>query len=262
MITSILLALLCSSSLIVFERNNMIKVIIFFTMFFISISQVSAIQCSEFNSIGKVTKLKEIRNSNVTKNQFVELKRVVNAHINNNSNWSLRKDRALEHVKEIGMLSSYIEGPLSMARHSCLLEPDKNFDEILIEHFDYMLDSLASSLKSVSKAFSIEKHLMNEVNEANKSLPVMIDKDTRMDSTLSKGKNLYYVYTMINLNSSDVSISRLNSFLVMKKKQIIKFSCSEKNTLFLLNYGAVVHYLYNWKNGEHMRTIRISKNDC
>jgi hypothetical protein len=56
----------------------------------------------------------------------------------------------------------------------------------------------------------VEEALRQASNQINRGSPMMVDRDTRMDSSVpGPGKKLTYLYTLVSLNSADVSEQQL-----------------------------------------------------
>jgi hypothetical protein len=53
---------------------------------------------------------------------------------------------------------------------------------------------------------AIEEILMETSKQINVQLPIMVDKETRLDTTMCVGKHMSYKYTMINLSEKDIEI--------------------------------------------------------
>lgn len=61
---------------------------------------------------------------------------------------------------------------------------------------------------------AIEEALRQASNQFNRSLPMMVDKYTRLESTMTgPGKKWTYLYTLVSMNSSDVSQHQIQDAL-------------------------------------------------
>ena len=106
---------------------------------------------------------------------------------------------------------------------------------------------------------SVEKKLMQVASEANKQLPTMIDRHTRMDSSAAgPGKRIAYYYTLM-----DVVGRRLDQNVVRESKsKIINGVCSGPYSAKMLKDGVIMEYIYrNLENHELVR-FEISQHDC
>jgi hypothetical protein len=106
---------------------------------------------------------------------------------------------------------------------------------------------------------AIEKELIKTSQQINKQLPMMVDSETRLDTTICTGKNVAYKYTMINLSEKDLDI---NAFIKEIKPMLLKNQCSNENMVKMLKIGVQYSYMYQDRNGTLVTAININKNDC
>ncbi|MCX6963563.1 MAG: hypothetical protein NTZ08_14130 [Verrucomicrobia bacterium] len=100
----------------------------------------------------------------------------------------------------------------------------------------------------------IENLLIENSKKLNKSLPVMIDSQTRLDTTFAAGMVMHYKCTLININSDQVDADLFHTEL---KSQLIKSLKAEKSAMFLVNNGVFIVYYYFDKNGVLITSIRF-----
>lgn len=93
----------------------------------------------------------------------------------------------------------------------------------------------------------------------NKSLPSKIDDETRIDHVSIQDRDIYYNYTLVNLLSADMDISRFTTVMTPKLKTS---TCADKETRSMLNEGRKLIYVYRDKMGKSIAQIAIEKLDC
>jgi hypothetical protein len=105
----------------------------------------------------------------------------------------------------------------------------------------------------------IEKKLLETSKQINVQLPIMVDKETRLDSTICLGKQLHYKYTMVNYSESTTDkVAFKNDITAL----LAKNQCNNDNMLKLLKMGVEYYYNYSDKNGVLIAIINISKKNC
>lgn len=101
--------------------------------------------------------------------------------------------------------------------------------------------------------------LNQEIKMINKSLPSMIDTDTRLDHVSIQGKDVYYNYTLVNWLVADMDVSRFTSIMTPKIKTE---QCANEETRPLLNEGRKLVYVYRDKASKPIAEIVVEKSDC
>lgn len=104
------------------------------------------------------------------------------------------------------------------------------------------------------------KTINEMVKSANANLPVMVDKQTRLDKVVAgPGAQLTYLYTLPDLASSDVSASWIT---VDVKPKVTRDVCDTPLLRRLLANGATLVYAYKGKDGVDINQFRITDGDC
>lgn len=101
--------------------------------------------------------------------------------------------------------------------------------------------------------------LNEEINMINKSLPSMIDDDTRLDHISIQEKDVYYNYTLVNWLVADIDISRFVSVMTPKLKTA---QCNNEETRPLLDEGRKLVYVYRDGASKPVVDIVVDKSDC
>jgi uncharacterized RDD family membrane protein YckC/Tfp pilus assembly protein PilE len=97
-------------------------------------------------------------------------------------------------------------------------------------------------------------------SETNKSLPMMVDKETRLDATYGASNEFVYKYTLVNILGKSIPESRLKSAM---EKKITNTVCTTKQTYDdFIAKGITVSYTYYGKDGTLIGTISVSPSQC
>jgi uncharacterized membrane protein YvbJ len=103
---------------------------------------------------------------------------------------------------------------------------------------------------------TFDKALTEIASEINKTLPMMLDQDTRMDNTIAMpDKTLAYNYTLVNLEKKDININELREFIEPNVINNIKTHPDMK--LYRENNATLV-YNYKDKKGAFLLKIIVS----
>ena len=104
-----------------------------------------------------------------------------------------------------------------------------------------------------------ELALKNEILLTNNNLPMMADEQTRFDRmSLDKG-NIYYHYTLMDIDKSEVD---LNYFIVKMHTSLAEVSCKDEATFGLLKDGRKLIFDYKDKNNDNITDITVEFYDC
>jgi len=114
-----------------------------------------------------------------------------------------------------------------------------------------------------SKAFSdalIEGQLAAASKEQNKKLPIMVDEDTRWDSTTAgPGKNWEYFYTLVNPVSKNITEKQINDVMGDKIRASV---CNMKEMEFFMKNEVTLKYKYRDSDGKYIGEVVVIANDC
>jgi len=118
---------------------------------------------------------------------------------------------------------------------------------------------IGNLVTGLQQSTDIEFALNEEIKSINKSLPSMIDDETRMDQISIQQKDVYYNYTLLNWLAADMDISR---FTIMMTPHLITSACVNENTRPMLDGGRKLVYVYRDKESKPVAKIAIDKSDC
>lgn len=105
-----------------------------------------------------------------------------------------------------------------------------------------------------------QKFLGKIADEINRSLPVMIDKETELLPAIGAEGMLIYNYRLVNY-----SVGQLNheKFREGARQRVIQGACSKPETRDgLLKKGVTLRYAYFDKDKQPIATVDVTPSDC
>lgn len=106
---------------------------------------------------------------------------------------------------------------------------------------------------------AIEKTLLETSKQINAQLPMMVDEETRLDTTICAGNHMNYKYTLINLSDKDVDKKVFHNEV---RKVLVKNQCGNANMVKMLKMGVSYDYMYQDRDGNIVAIVNVSKKDC
>lgn len=106
---------------------------------------------------------------------------------------------------------------------------------------------------------AIEEILIEITKKINSQLPIMVDPETRLDTTICYGKQMHYKYTMVNYSENELDKEAFQNEMAT---MLAKNQCNNENMVKMLKMGVKYYYNYFDKNGILIATIIISKKNC
>jgi hypothetical protein len=95
--------------------------------------------------------------------------------------------------------------------------------------------------------------------EINKSTPLFVDENTRLDRTETKrGEIFLYHYTLVNMEKGKFEEEELREFLRVQIKDNIK---NNPDLQFFRKYGKAMTYTYKDKNNTHLFNLTFTEKD-
>jgi hypothetical protein len=102
--------------------------------------------------------------------------------------------------------------------------------------------------------------LVAMTNVLNKDLPIMLDKETRIDNVGSIGDGVIYRYTLVNHRAEEVDVDKL---LAELRPLLINRTCTDERMLrVLLKRSTTVLYSYSGDDGKKITEIPILLANC
>ncbi len=101
--------------------------------------------------------------------------------------------------------------------------------------------------------------LMHAASELNKNLPMMVDSETRLDSTVGINKQFRYNYTMINFLESEIDVP---AFKEAMSPYVRNGVCTTEEMKVFVTNDVPVTYAYFDKDGKQFAIITIQPTEC
>jgi hypothetical protein len=118
---------------------------------------------------------------------------------------------------------------------------------------------LARYFKGTEDPRSIER-LSREAAQLNRSLPVLIDKETELTVTEVAQAMFIYKYRLVNVSVDKVDHAK---FSAAAKPQLVQNSCNRPETRNdFLSKGITMRFSYFDKDKQHIATIDVTPADC
>jgi hypothetical protein len=97
---------------------------------------------------------------------------------------------------------------------------------------------------------------MEIASELNKTCPVMVDAETRLDNTVALPDNVFqYNYTLVNMEKSSVDTMAIKNFLVPTVKNFVKTNPQMK---YQRDHKTTLNYYYKDRVGLYLFLISIT----
>jgi hypothetical protein len=107
------------------------------------------------------------------------------------------------------------------------------------------------------KTPSFDKAMMHAASELNKSCPIMIDKETRLDNAIALPENVFqYNYTLVNVVKDSVDIKAFEDYMKPMLANNIKTNPDLKS---YRDNKVTMSYNYKDMNGTFIIKIAITK---
>ncbi len=106
---------------------------------------------------------------------------------------------------------------------------------------------------------SIDQALMATTSQINKGLPMMVDKETRLENTMVlPDKTIVYRYTLVNTNAADVKKDELTASL---RPLVLNSYKTDPDMKSFRENGVTMRYQYSDKNGMAITEFAVNPKD-
>ncbi|WP_124616754.1 hypothetical protein [Burkholderia sp. Bp9143] len=105
----------------------------------------------------------------------------------------------------------------------------------------------------------IQAKLVEVMNQINKSVPVMVDKVTRLDSANGLAWQLTYSYTFVGTKASEVNTAALNRAM---RPYLFNAVCKGDVMKVFVDNDIPVTYIYHDDYGVEIARYRYTQTDC
>jgi hypothetical protein len=102
---------------------------------------------------------------------------------------------------------------------------------------------------------SVDKALMEAAGEVNKTCPIRIDSETRLDNTIALPNKFQYNYTLVNVEKKDIDTLKLKALVTPGIVNSVKSSPEMK---FIRDNKVIINYYYRDKNGVYLLQIPVT----
>jgi hypothetical protein len=103
---------------------------------------------------------------------------------------------------------------------------------------------------------SIDKDMMGVASELNKSCPVMIDSETRLDNTIALPDKVFqYNYTLVNVEKNQVDTISIKNYL---EPNIVNQVKTNPQMQYQREHKWTLNYLYKDKKGLYILMVKVT----
>jgi hypothetical protein len=96
-------------------------------------------------------------------------------------------------------------------------------------------------------------------SELNKSLPMMVDRDTKLKTTVGINGSIKYIYDLVNYSKADFDTAAAKSAV---QPMVTKAGCSNPDSRRLLNSNVNMEYIYSDYQSQYLFSFVVSKKIC
>ncbi len=110
-----------------------------------------------------------------------------------------------------------------------------------------------------NQAPDIDQAIVATSSQLNKTLPMMVDKETRLDNTVAGlDKTIIYRYTLVNMNAADVPKDKLVA--AVRPGVVATYKTNDSMKEFR-NNGVTMKYQYSDKGGVFITEFSVGPKD-
>lgn len=119
--------------------------------------------------------------------------------------------------------------------------------------------STGCSYKEYADA-KFQADLVKASSEHNKSLPMMVDSDTRLDTTIAgPGKEWTYMYTLVATDVKGITNEKINEVMGDKLRNSV---CTMKEMEIFVRNEVTMKYKYRDNDGNYLGEVVVTPGDC
>jgi|SRR5690554_6819056 len=105
----------------------------------------------------------------------------------------------------------------------------------------------------------IQSSLIAVANEMNQMTPIMVDDDTRLDSTIALKRSFLYLYTLVGYTADQLDPEL---FLQAIEPLLLQELCSSEDMAGFLDNDIDTIYVYRGNDGNQITSVTIRASDC
>lgn len=107
------------------------------------------------------------------------------------------------------------------------------------------------------------EELTSTASRLNKMLPMMVDRNTELLTTIGMPNTFVYQYKIHNISVDDLTPSKIAELEQFQRRQITNLACTTAETRDnLLNRGVTLRYQYADANGRAFARVDLKPSDC
>jgi len=126
--------------------------------------------------------------------------------------------------------------------------------------FANMMGALAGGANDEGPGRSLDQTLENVSAHMNRIAPVVLDKDTRLDSvSAGPGHRLSYHYTLTSVQSKDIKRAEFQKLI---RAPLQAKLCESPEMRGFLKHGVTISYVYRSADGRDLGGARFTPSDC
>lgn len=130
---------------------------------------------------------------------------------------------------------------------------------MIILSSEYFFKRMYHSNMNSEDSVLVDKQLLAISSQTNENLPIMIDRDTRLDSTSVIEDSFVYNYTIINYSSEDINSKELSSNI---QPQLFNRVCTNSSMKVFRDLKVKIVYKYHDKTGNYVTDISVDTKKC
>lgn len=131
------------------------------------------------------------------------------------------------------------------------------FFKIILAFLPFFISACNSEQDNDKDRFN--KELTAAANEVNKSCPIMVDGETRLDNAMAlPGNTFAYYYTLVNVEVGMLDTTQVKEILAPSIKAMIKTSPDMES---MRKTGCNFKYTYRDKGGNYLFAINVTPAD-
>ena len=112
-----------------------------------------------------------------------------------------------------------------------------------------------SDIISFVKKSAFDQAMMQSVKELNKTCPLQVDAETRMDSVMILPNHIYqYNYSLVNIEKANIDVNKLKTVL---EPNILNFVKTNPQMKIIRDNKTIINYFYRDKAGNYLLTISV-----
>lgn len=104
-----------------------------------------------------------------------------------------------------------------------------------------------------------DKMLLKLSSQMNENLPMMVDKETRLDNTMGLNGEIRYMYTLVNMTIEELDVKMAHDLL---KDQIVNSFCTTEEMQGFIKNDITASYHYYDKNKKFVTKVIVTPAEC